>query len=90
MKNDFKDILNEIMQELALYKDIPPEELLTDCIRRKLQSTVLKYNKTLDMSSNYLTTRACEKVLKALTKIRKKDDKKALSGAQTEEKEKND
>lgn len=88
MENKFKDTLNEIIQELALYKNVSPEEMLTECIRQKLQNTVLKYDKTLDMSSNYLTTRACEKVLKALTKIRKKDDKEALSGAQTEREEK--
>lgn len=82
--------LRQIQQELAEFKDIPREELYSQCIDDKLTETVLKYNADLDLNSKYLLTRASMKVLKGITKVQKAADKQILLENQVEGQTNND
>ena len=70
--------LKLIKQDLDKYKDKTPIELFHDCIHQKLYLTLQRYNEEIDFNSDYLLTRSSTKVLKAITKIQKRDDKNVL------------
>lgn len=77
----FSSNLKYIKKEINRYIDKTPAELLSYCIEDKLNTTLKKYNKEMDLNSDYLLSRSSFKVLKAITKIQKKSDKKALEDA---------
>lgn len=70
--------IKKIEQDLLKYKDIQREELLKSCITNKLAGTLERYNEEIDLNSDYLLTRSSTRVLKALTKMQKKQDKQIL------------
>lgn len=80
----FNSNLKYIKKELNRYADKNPQELLSDCINEKLQATLERYNKEIELNSDYLLTRSSAKVLKALTKLQKRADKDDLEFAAKE------
>ena len=44
----------------------------------RLEATLEKYNREIELNSDYLLTRSSFKVLKALTKLQKRADKNVL------------
>ena len=77
----FSQNLKYIKKELNKYTDKNHEDLLAYCIKDKLDTALLRYNKEMDLNSEYVLTRSSLKVLKAITKLQKKADKQALEDA---------
>jgi hypothetical protein len=75
------DTIMKITEELNRYKDLTPNQLFTQCINEKLKCTLLKYKVELQQSEEYLIKRKTCDVLKAITKIQKKQDKEDLQKA---------
>ena len=76
--HSLKEILDEIEQELNRYKDVSRTELFNQCIDERLKAVLLQYNEEADVTSNYLIRRGSARVLKALTRMQKQDDKDVL------------
>ena len=72
------EIIKSINDDLDKYKDLTHEQIFTTCIETKLRNTLLNYNYDIDLNSKFLLTRQAEKVLKAITKIQKEQDKEDL------------
>lgn len=70
--------IKHIKRELSKYQDKSQEELLSMCIDNKLEATLEKYNREIELNSDYLLTRSSFRVLKALTKLQKRADKNVL------------
>ena len=70
--------IKSIKRDLNKYSDKTKDELLSLCIDNKLQATLEKYNKEIELNSDYLLTRSSFRVLKALTKLQKRADKGVL------------
>ena len=70
--------LKKISAELHKYDEYDRQALLKTCINNKLAYTLKRYNEDIDANSEYLLTRSSFKVLKALTKLQKKEDVKAI------------
>lgn len=70
--------LKMINTELHKYDECDRQALLKTCINNKLAYTLKRYNEDIDANSEYLLTRSSFKVLKALTKLQKKEDVKAI------------
>lgn len=70
--------IKQIKRDLSKYQDKSREELLSMCIDNKLEATLEKYNKEIELNSDYLLTRSSFRVLKALTKLQKRADKNVL------------
>lgn len=73
-----KENIEIILRNNLKYDGYTRARLLQECIHNKLKATVLKYNEEIEDNADYLLTRSSTKVLKALTKIQKADDKKTL------------
>lgn len=73
-----KDRIIEVAADLDRYKDIPRDRLFTQCIDEKLKHTLKTYISDLDLTSDELMKKAGFRVMKALTKIQKNDDKNAI------------
>lgn len=82
--------IKKIEEELNKYKNIQREDLLKSCITNKLAGTLERYNEEIDLNSDYLLTRSSTKVLKALTKLQKKQDKEILEENESEDFSSND
>ena len=84
--------IKQIKKELSKYYTETDEstikerkqELLTSCINSKLDATLDKYNREIDLNSDYLLTRSSFRVLKALTKLQKRADKAVIEAAKHE------
>lgn len=70
--------IKHIKKDLSKYADKTKEELLTLCINNKLEATLEKYNREIELNSEYIQTRSSFRVLKALTKLQKRADKGVL------------
>ena len=70
--------IKHIKKDLSKYADKSREELLSLCIDSKLDATLEKYNREIELNSDYLLTRSSFRVLKALTKLQKRADKGVL------------
>lgn len=70
--------IKHIKKDLNKYADKSREELLSLCIDGKLDATLEKYNREIELNSDYLLTRSSFRVLKALTKLQKRADKGVL------------
>lgn len=81
--------IKHIKKDLAKYSDMSKDDLLSMCITGKLQATLEKYNREIELNSEYILTRSSFRVLKALTKLQKRADKGVLE-ALVEEGEKNE
>lgn len=71
--------LRTIEVELSTYKDLSKVEIFNTCINNRLAATLLKYNEQIDSTSEYLLRQSSVRVLKALTKIKKVDDKDIIN-----------
>jgi hypothetical protein len=67
--------LKIIESELNAYKDLSKVEIFNTFINKRLAATLIKYNEQIDATSEYLLRQSSVRVLKALTKIKKVDDK---------------
>lgn len=74
----FKQNLEKILEELNTFRRKSRAQILSNCVKEKLDLTVQKYNSKVSWNAEYLATRDSSKVLKALTKLQKKDDRDAL------------
>lgn len=74
----FKAELLRIEMELDKYADLSRAELLTYCIKEKLNSTLRKYNEEMQGKMDVLSRAGNIRVLKAISKIQKNNDKKAI------------
>lgn len=73
------NILKDIEVELSTYKDLSKVEIFNVCINKRLADTLAKYNEQIDFTSEYLLRQSSVRVLKALTKIKKVDDKDIIN-----------
>lgn len=80
-------LLNSIELELNKYKDMDRNTLFNYCIDRRLQATLLNYNEELEDTTGFLLRKAGWRVLKALTRIQKNDDKDEIKKHLKKEKE---
>lgn len=71
--------LKTIEVELNTYKDLSKVEIFNTYINNRLAATLLKYNEQIDSTSEYLLRQSSVRVLKALTKIKKVDDKDIIN-----------
>lgn len=71
--------LQLIEKELNTYRDLTKVEIFNVCINNRLVSTLRKYNEEIDTTSEYLLRQSSVRVLKALTKIKKVNDKDIIS-----------
>lgn len=74
-----RKLLSNIEGELSQYKDLTKVEIFNICINNRLAATLVKYNEQIDSSSDYLLRQSSVRVLKALTKIKKNDDKDIIN-----------
>lgn len=78
MESRFKKNILKIKEELFKYESVSRADLFSSCIQDKLDTTLRKYNYEISRNADYLRTRSSAKVLKALTKLQKKDDMELL------------
>lgn len=72
-----KDKLDRISAQLDKY-DIPRTEIFNKCINDKLITNLRNYNLEIDSTSYFLAHQSSIRVMKALTKSQKEDDKEAI------------
>ena len=77
-ESNFKNNVLSIIEDFKKYYKISKDTIYTECIEKKLNLTVLKYNKELALNSRYIERRSDKKVLKALTKLQKNQDREVL------------
>ena len=73
-----KDRIIEVADDLNRYKGVTRSHLFTKCVDEKLKNTLQIYINDLDLTSDDLMRKASVRVMKALTKIQKNDDKNAI------------
>ena len=86
----FKNNVLLIIEDFKKYYRVSKDTIYTDCIEKKLNLTVSKYNNELALNSRYITGRSDKKVLKALTKLQKNQDREILKNLTSKAEEKND
>ena len=70
--------INEIDSELNQYYNMSRTDVFNMCINNKLAATLRRYNAEIDFNSEYLVRQESVRVLKALTKIHKSEDKEII------------
>lgn len=78
LQNNFSDNLSLIKDELSKYDGLTRVELFNECINNKLKNTLYKYNVETEHMSDFLLQQEGIRVLKAITKIQKFDDKEII------------
>lgn len=73
-----KTNIKYILKDIHAYDGYTKAKLFQECIRNKLKATIIRYDEEIEDSTDYLLTRSSAKVLKAITKIQKADDKNRL------------
>lgn len=73
------NILKQIEVELSTYKDLTKFEIFNACINKRLADALVNYNEQIDYTSEYLLRQSSVRVLKALTKMKKVDDKDIIN-----------
>lgn len=76
--NQLKLNIASIQQDLNKYKGYTKTRLFQECIHEKLKYTVQMYNEEIDLNTDFLLSKESARVLKAITKIQKADDKNLL------------
>ena len=76
-----KENIVAIKADLEKYVGVDRSQLYTDFLSYKLKATLEKYNETIEFSSSVLAKAASIRVMKALTKIQKKEDVANLKAA---------
>lgn len=75
VENNFVSVLLEIREELAKYATISKDKLFTECINKKLQQGLEKYEGEIQKDVDFLSVKGEAMVLKALTKLQCANDK---------------
>lgn len=70
--------LKEIISDIDRYKDISRIDLINSCINKKLNLTLEEYQSDIDNTSEYLLKQNGTRVIKAITKIQKNNDKAVI------------
>ena len=65
--------LNYVQKVISV--DVPKDELMKACIESKLAASEEEYNRTLELTQEYLLSRDNLKVLKTIEREQKKEDK---------------
>ena len=78
LNDSLKDTLTTIKAELSRYDGMTRLELFNYSINDKLKSTLYKYDIETDQLSDFLIQQQGMRVLKAITKIQKFDDRKII------------
>lgn len=81
----FKFKLKVIKEDLSRYTALTRAELLKNCINNKLAYTLQRYDDEINMNVDYLSTKNSVRVLKALSKIQKRNDVKNIQAALKED-----
>ena len=81
-----KSILTDINTNLNKYADYRRPELFKQFIHERLTDTLKMYNHQLDVTSDFLLHQEGDRVLKALTKMKKQEDKDVIAQNMIEEK----
>lgn len=69
---------NEIGEELSKYSRYSHEALLTKFINERLSQTLNQYNIELEKTTSFLSAQSGMRVLKAIAKKRKQQDKEII------------
>lgn len=70
--------LKKITEEMNKYSKMTQVELFNQSINKLLTQTLKKYNNNIDLLSEYILNKEGMRVLKAITKIQKNNDKKII------------
>lgn len=73
--------IEEIKNDLDKYKKYSKNDMFTESVQEKLKNTLINYDYDMERNSEFLLSRDSAKVLKAITKIQMKDNRKALEEA---------
>lgn len=71
--------IKQVEQEINQYNNLTRQELYQQCIDAKLKVTLDNYLHIIEVNEDYLLTRNSVKVMKAITKQQKKEDKERLA-----------
>lgn len=80
MMSNLLNNLESIREELKVNRLFSRDDLFEECITKKLNDVVRRYNKELDEGSEYLLAKDPESVLKSITRMQKIKDREILSG----------
>jgi len=78
LADNLKNNLAKIKAELALYDEFTRPELFNHCINQRLMHTLELYNVKTDQLSDFLIRQQGIRVLKAITKLQKFNDRKVI------------
>ena len=70
--------LQQIKAEIYKYANLSRGEIFNQALNKRLKYTLLRYNDKIDQLSGYLLNQEAMRVLKAITKIQKIEDKKVI------------
>ena len=76
--DNLKNNLSIIRAELSKYDEMTRKEFFNEAINNRLKNTLYIYNIETDKLSDFLIQQHGMRVLKAITKIQKADDKKVI------------
>ena len=76
--DNLKNNLSIIRAELSKYDKMTRKEFFNQAINNRLKNTLYIYNIETDKLSDFLIQQQGMRVLKAITKIQKADDKKVI------------
>lgn len=76
--SNLRSTLKKIAEEMNKYSKMTQVELFNQSINKLLTQTLKKYNNNIDLLSEYVLNKEGMRVLKAITKIQKNNDKKII------------
>lgn len=76
--SNLRSTLKKIAEEMNKYSKMTQVELFNQSINKLLTQTLKKYNNNIDLLSEYILNKEGMRVLKAITKIQKNNDKKII------------
>ena len=77
-ETNLKTIIDKIDAEITKYKNFSRVELFEYCIQELLKQKLKLYNDEIDNTVEFLENRGSTRIMKALTKIQKKEDKEVI------------
>jgi len=77
-KHNLATNLKTVEEEINKYSELTQTEIFNQSINRLLKRTLHKYNNNIDQLSGYLLNQEGIRILKAITKIQKFDNKKVI------------
>ena len=70
-EHKFKNLLYDILGDINNHLDVSREEVLSNCINKKLLAIKNNYSKQLDNLYKYILSRSNIKTIKAINKVKK-------------------